>query len=97
MVQFMEAWLITDAAALEKCFGSKVRTIRFPQNPDIEAVPKRDVLDALDLAAQSMPTGHYHKIRDGIRILAELKPDTVAQRSKHARALHEFLRQSAHA
>jgi len=95
MVQCMEAWLVTDIDALEKCFGTKVRAIKFPPNPDIEAVPKRDVLDVLDVAARHTPTGHYHKVRDGAKMLAELQPAAVAERSRHARALHEFLRRSA--
>ena len=94
MVQCMEAWLVTDLAALEKCYGAKVRDIRFPLNPDIEAVSMKDILAALDLAAKDTPTKHYHKIRDGAKLLAELRPDTVASRSKHAHNLHEFLCQS---
>ncbi len=94
MVQCMEAWLVTDHAALEKCFGARARTARFPPNPDIEAVLKGDIFAALDSAARDTPTGHYHKVRDSARILAELEPEAVAKRSRHARALHEFLRRS---
>jgi hypothetical protein len=94
MVQCMEAWLVTDPTALEKCFGAKARDIKLPPNPNIEAVPIKDILAALDSAARSTPTRHYHKIRDGARILAELNPELVAKRSKHAVALHEFLRRS---
>ena len=94
MVQCMEAWLLTDQVALEKCYGSSVRTVHFPLNPDIEAVQKQDIFAALDAAARGTPTRHYHKVRDGARILAELRPESVAGRSKHARALHKFLRES---
>lgn len=94
MVQCMEAWLVTDVVALEKCFGNKVREIKFPANPNIEAVPKKDILAALNVAAKVRPARHYHKIRDGAKILAELSPKLVAERSKHASALHEFLRRS---
>ena len=97
MVQFMEAWLVTDAAALEKCFGRDVRVIKLPRHPSIEAVPKKEILDVLDLAAKKTPTRHYHKIRDGARILQELDPEVVASRSRHASELHDFLRQSPHA
>jgi hypothetical protein len=95
MVQCMESWLVTDASAFVKCYGTKTRAPKLPQNPDIEAVPKRDVLEALESMAKSTPNGHYHKIRDGARILAELRPEVVAKRSKHARSLHEFLCQAA--
>ena len=94
MVQCMEAWLVTDQVALEKCYGSPIKTVRFPPNPDIEAVQKKDIFAALDSAARGTPTRRYHKIRDGARILAELRPESVAGRSKHARALYKFLRES---
>jgi hypothetical protein len=94
MVQCMEAWLVTDQQALEKCFGVKARTVRFPPNPNIEAVSTKDILAALNSAAKDTPTRHYHKVRHSAEILAELRPEMVAQRSKHARALHEFLRES---
>jgi hypothetical protein len=98
MVQCMESWLITDADALEKCFGPIARAVKFPQNQDVEAVPKKDVLAALDAAAKRTPTGHYHKIRDGAKILSALKPDLVGQRSqRHAKSLHAFLRSSIQA
>jgi len=94
MVQCMEAWLVTDQVALEKCYGSSMKTVQLPPNPDIEAVQKQDIFAALNSAARGTPTRHYHKVRDGARILAELRPESVAGRSKHARALHKFLRES---
>lgn len=94
MVQCMEAWLVTDQVALEKCYGSSMKAVQFPPNPDIEAVQKKDIFAALDSAARGTPTRQYHKVRDGARILAELRPESVAARSRHARALHKFLRES---
>jgi hypothetical protein len=94
MVQCMESWLVTDATALKACFGARLRENDLPRNPDIEAVPKRDALDALAAAVKPTPAGQYHKIHHGAKILAELNPDTVAQRSRHARDLHTFLRNS---
>jgi hypothetical protein len=97
MVQCMESWLVTDASALEKCFGAIANSVQFPQRQDIEAVPKKDVLAALDAAAKRTATGHYHKIRDGAKILMELRPEQVQSRSKHARDLHSFLLSSVQA
>lgn len=94
MVQCMEAWFVTDPLALEKCYGPKTKQVKFPPNPDVEAVQKKDIFAALDSAAKDTPTRHYHKIRDGARILAELRPESVAKRSKHARDLYRFLRES---
>jgi Domain of unknown function (DUF4276) len=94
MVQCMESWLVTDAAALGDCFGSKFRAAVLPANPDIEAVSKKDVLAALDAAVKPTPTGRYRKVEHGARILAKLNPETVANRSRHATSLHTFLRDS---
>ena len=94
MVQCMESWFVTDATALKTCFGSKLRENSLPPTNDIEAVSKKDVLDALKAAVQATPAENYHKIQHGAKILANLNPDTVAKRSKHARSLHAFLRES---
>jgi hypothetical protein len=94
MVQCMEAWLVTDLPALEKCFGKNAREVQYPKNRDIEAVSKRELMAALDKAAASTPTRHYHKIRDGAKILAALSPARVAERSRHASELHAFLLKS---
>lgn len=91
MVQCMESWFVTDAAALKMCFGNELREKSLPANIDIEAVPKTSVLADLNTAVQTTPAGSYHKIRHGAKILSELKPDTVAKRSRHARELHTFL------
>jgi len=94
MVQCMEAWLVTDGTSLEKCFGNKLHAGALPTNPDIEAVSKRDVLAALGAAVKPTPTGRYRKVEHGAKILANLNPDRVADRSRHAKNLHTFLRNS---
>ena len=94
MVQCMESWLVTDAAALEDCFGNKLRASVLPRNPDIEAVSKKDVLAALDAAVKPTPTGRYHKVAHGAKILAKLSPNRVEERSRHAGAFYVFLRDS---
>ena len=97
MVQCMEAWLVTDADALGKCFGKKLKRSALPRNPNIEEVRKKDVLDKLASAVKPTPSGPYHKIQHGAKILAELKPDIVGKRSGNARRFYAFLRISAQA
>ena len=91
MVQCMEAWLVTDVAAIQSCFGNKLRANALPSQFDIEAVAKKDVLAALEAAVKPTPTGSYQKVKHGARILAKLKPNSVGDRSRHARSLHAFL------
>jgi hypothetical protein len=94
MVQCMESWFVCDEAALRKCFGNQLRTNVLPPNQNIEAVAKKDVLESLEKAAKPTPAGRYHKVQHGVKILENLNPDVVAQRSKHARDLYSFLRNS---
>lgn len=94
MVQCMESWFVTDAAALKACLGDKVRENALPTSQDIEAVSKGKVLGALNAAIKATPARSYHKVQHGSKILANLDPGIVAKRSRHARALHEFLRNS---
>jgi hypothetical protein len=90
----MESWFVSDIEALQTCFGNRLREKVLPQNPDVEAVPKRDVLVKLNEAVKETPVGRYHKVQHSIKILEKLNPATVATRSKHARELHNFLRAS---
>ncbi|MFP5237704.1 MAG: DUF4276 family protein [Acidobacteriota bacterium] len=94
MVQCMEAWLLIDRRALEKCYGRTARDAKLPSTLDIETITARDLVALLDAMAKGTATGKYHKVRDAARILTELNPEIVAQRSRHARELHQFLRQS---
>jgi hypothetical protein len=94
MVQCMESWFLTDATALKACFGDQLRESALPASRDIETVSKTAVLDALKAAIQATPASNYHKVNHGARILANLNPDAVAKRSRHASDLHAFLRKS---
>jgi hypothetical protein len=94
MVQCMESWFVTDKTALKACFGDRLRENALPASQDIEAVLKTAVLDALKAAVQATPAGNYHKVNHSARILANLNPAAVAERSRHARDLHAFLRKS---
>ncbi len=94
IVQCMESWFVTDPTALKACFGGQFRENALPPSRDIETVAKKDILTALEAAVKPTPTGRYHKIQHGSKILAKLNPDTVAQRSRHASDLYAFLRNS---
>lgn len=91
MVQCMEAWFVTDRAALEHCFGIRVLEARLPESRDIEIIPTRDVIAFLNKLARHTPTRGYHKVRDAVRILSKLDPKIVSARSRQARALRAFL------
>ena len=52
MVQIMESWFLADRDALEEFYGQGYRENALPQNPQVEQITKRDVLNGLDRAAE---------------------------------------------
>ena len=61
MVQIMESWFLADASALESFYGRGFQRQALPANPDIEQVPKQDVLNGLAHATRNASKGRYGK------------------------------------
>ena len=87
MVQVMESWFLADCDALRAYYRAQLRESALPQNPQIEQIPKRDVLEGLKRATD----GDYHKGADAPRILERLDPKRVRERAPHCRTLFESL------
>lgn len=79
MVQLMEAWFLADRNALTAYFGADFREQALPANPQIEQVPKADVLRGLKEASRNTRKGPYAKGADTHRILGLLDPGRVRQ------------------
>jgi hypothetical protein len=77
MVQCMESWFLADREALARYFGPGFRNQALPMNPQVESIPKTDVLDGLDRAARGTSRGRYAKGEHGFGILAEVDPSKV--------------------
>lgn len=92
MVQAMETWFLADRDALRKYFGRGFRQNALKQWPDLEAVPKPTVLDALKRATAECPK-HYAKGKVSFELLAHIDFDLVATACPHAEALLKRLRQ----
>ena len=84
MVQSMEAWFIADQEALAKYYGRGFRTKSLPPRRDIEAIPKADLVPALQQASKDTTKGKYHKTAHGYALLAFIAPAKVRQKSPHA-------------
>jgi hypothetical protein len=69
MVQIMEFWFLADVDALRALFGGSLSK----GNPNVEEIPKADVLERLKKAAN----GEYHKVKHGMRLLALIDPSKV--------------------
>ncbi len=94
MVQCMEAWFLADSAALERFFAEGFRRNALPSRADVEKIPKRDVIAAIEAATcDCTPKGRYRKGRHSFEVLAPLDPVIVARASRYARRLFETLKQ----
>ncbi len=91
MVQVMETWLLADREALERFFGEDWQDAKLPKWPQLETVPKKTILDALDhLSARGRR--RYSKGKVSFDLLGRIDPGKVEAKCPHAKALLDFLR-----
>ncbi len=88
MVQAMETWFIADRNSLQRYFGAKFNENAFRQWPQLEAVPKATVFDALERATDK----GYAKGKVSFALLAQINPALVEAACPHAKALLDRLR-----
>lgn len=91
MVQVMESWFLADRTALRSYFGSSFLERRLPQNPDIEAIPKDDVLNGLRNSSRPTTKGTYHKTKHAPDLLARIDPTKVQIASPSCKGLFDAL------
>jgi len=91
MVQVMESWFLADRPALQAFYGNGFRPQALPGIPNIERIPKQDVLNGLERAAQATRARGYSKGRHSFAILANLDPAKVTAASPHARRFIQTL------
>jgi len=87
----MESWFLADVPAVAAYYGQEFRASALPGNPNIEQVPKRDVMDGLHEATRARGKGTYHKTGHGFDILERVDPGSVRRRSGHAEELFALL------
>lgn len=99
MIQCMEAWFLADREELKNYFGSDFAESALPGNPDVEEIPKDDVLDGLRNATRQCTgkgqKGRYDKGQHSFQILGRIDPGKVTQVSPEARRLIETLKEKA--
>lgn len=84
MVQCMEAWIIADRDNLPGYFGHGFKFDKVPKWPDIQRVPKKQVLDALKSATKDSKKGVYEKGPHSFKVLACLDPRVIRAACSHA-------------
>lgn len=91
MMQLMETWLLADRNALKRCFGRNFRESALSTWPQLEAVPKAGVLEALQRATAECGRP-YAKGTVSFELLAQADPALVEAACPHAKALFDRLR-----
>ena len=91
MVQAMESWFLADRTALGEFYGQGFQQNALPSNPQIEQVPKGDVLHGIRRATDSTTKGRYDKGSHSFEILATIDPAKVTNASPHAKRFIETL------
>lgn len=93
MVQVMETWFLADRELLKRYFGSELREHHLRQWPNLEAVPKITVFEALEKATAGCPK-RYSKGKVSYELLGLLNPQKVETASPNARNLLDRLRRT---
>ena len=95
MVECMEAWFLADHDHLARYFGQGFNRHALPKRTDIELVPKKQVLDALDNASRPcVGKGRYSKGKHSFALLAGLDHRNVEAASPFAKRFFEMLRET---
>jgi hypothetical protein len=91
MVQIMESWFMADLPSLKRFYGQHFRESALPANPDIEQIPKQDVLDKLKAATKKCKDGAYHKTAHAPRLLEVIDPERVKKASRQCARFFEVV------
>lgn len=92
MVQVMESWFLADRDILRSFFGQKFREAAIPEWPQLEAVPKASVYDALERASADCGARKYAKGNLSFALLERISPAKVEASNAFAKAFFERLR-----
>lgn len=92
MAQSMEAWLVADKVALADFYKQGFNQNALPQNPHVEEIPKKDLIDGLRKAtAKTQKKKPYHKTEHAPEILKRLNVKTVCDAAPHCKRLFDTL------
>jgi hypothetical protein len=87
MVQIMESWFLADVDALKAVFKSGLSEAVLRGNPNIEEIPKADVLERLNKAAD----GEYHKVKHGMKLLELIDPAKVRKAAPNCERMFRLI------
>ena len=93
MVQVMESWFLADVDALKEYYEQKFQENQLPRNPNVEQIPKSDVIAGLENATRGTSKGKYHKTRHAPQLLSNLNADKVCSAAPSCKRLFDVLQQ----
>ena len=93
MVETMESWFHADKDALNAYYGSGFRKGALKQNPNVEEIPKQDLINGLKAATRDTKNGDYyrHKTAHGPELLARIDPKPVRDAAPHCQEMFKSL------
>ncbi|HEY1755980.1 MAG TPA: DUF4276 family protein [Bryobacteraceae bacterium] len=93
MAQIMESWFLADPESLKKYYGSGFQENALHGNPNVEHIPKSDVLSRLKAATRGTKRKEYHKTGHAPHLLASIRPDLVTTAAPNCKRLFDALRE----
>ena len=91
MVQAIEAWLLADPDAMAEFYGQGFRRNALPNQRDVEAIPKDDLMAKIENAVKGTQKKPYKKIDHCAELLKLLDPKKVRTRARHCDLLFTTL------
>ncbi len=94
MVEMMESWFHADKDALARFYGSDFNRNALKANPNVEEIPKNDVISGLRDATRHTSKGSYfdHKATHGCGLLARIDPVLVQEAAPNCQRMFEAVR-----
>jgi hypothetical protein len=87
MVEMMEVWFHADKDALEAYYKAGFRRTALKPNPNVEEIPKQDLIDGLKAATKDTTKGKYHKTKHAPALLQSIKPTLVRKAAPNCERL----------
>jgi hypothetical protein len=91
MVEMMESWFHADKDKVASYYGKDFKRNALAANPQVEEIPKKDLLDGLKTATKDTPKGPYHKTAHAPKLLACINPDLVRKAAPNCDRLFDAI------
>jgi hypothetical protein len=91
MVELMEAWFHADKDALEGYYKGGFRKDALKANPNVEEIPKQDLIEGLSAATKDTTKGKYHKTKHAPALLQAIKPALVRKAAPNCERLFKVV------